>query len=801
MAVWSAALAESPPLVGRVSEWERLTNIWRATERGRAQLVLVTGEAGIGKTRLVEQLRSWCARRGAAVAEARAYAAEGELAYGPVVAWLRSPAFEPHLRKLDRGSLSELARLLPELLVELRDVPRPDPLPENEQRARLFTALVKAILGAAEPLVLIADDLHWYDRETLHLVHHLLRVEPDAALLVAGTARREELGERHPLNDLLVGLRLLDRVTEIELARLSLQETAALGEQLSGRPLAAAGVDRLHAETEGNPLFVVEALRAGWDPRRGDRAWSSAKVQAVIEYRLAQLTEPARSLAGLAATIGREFTTDVLMQASKVDDETVVRSIDELWQRGIVRERGSNVYDFSHHRIREVAYANLSPARRRHEHWAVARALERIHTRGPRPVSGQIAAHYEQAGMTNEAIAWYETAAEAAQRLYAMTEAGRLLERALDIALTLPQSIEGEARELALLTMLLTPIASADGWASRRLAEVQQRALQLARSLCVDLPPQLLYSLALASLSRDDFDAARHYGEQLRARGQADGDDAVLLVESDYVLGIAAFWQGELEVARRHFEAAVAGHGPELRRAHLMRYWLDPQVICLSRLGNTLWFLGDPPAAVRARDDALALAENVNDPPSRATALVFAALLAVEMEDTGRLREYVALLESGSGEHEGRANRVAASLLQAFIRVLDGETKSGLTEMQSTLDDPSGTEHAPGMRAVIGRLFLAAHTAIGYPRGRLEAADRLLRMGGAARLWEAEAYRARAECLAELGAPSDAVEAELKCAIHVARQQGAHMLEQNATASLVRYGLAHRHGSEFPARC
>ncbi|CAN5689523.1 AAA family ATPase [soil metagenome] len=775
-----------PPLVGRAAERERLTTLWRASERGRAQLALVSGEPGIGKTRLLEELRAWCTRRGAATAAARSYAAEGALAYGPVVAWLRSPALKPHVLKSGAPNLAELARLLPELLVEVPGLSRPEPLPESDQRTRMFAAVAHAILGAGGPLLLIADDLHWADRETLQLLHHLLRLEPEAPVLVAAAARREEMDDRHPLNDLLLGLQVLERVTEIELTRLSPEETVALSERLAGRPLEAPEAERLFAETEGNPLFVVEALRAGWKGGHLEREWVSPKVQAVIQSRLSQLTAPARELAGVAATIGRDFTIEVLEQASEADGEMLVRGLDELWRSRILREHGAHAYDFSHDKIREGAYLALSPARQRHNHLAVARALERLHARDPGSVSAQIAAHYEHAGVAEQAVTAYQAAADVAQRLYANAETIRLLDRALGLLRTLPETVEGNARELAILTTLLTPVASADGWASRRLNEMQQRALELARALCVGPAPQLLYSLALASLARSDFAAAQRHAEQLRTRGGADQDDALLVI-SAYVLGIAAFWQGELEDARRHFETAVAGHRPELRRTHLLRYWLDPQVVCQSRLANTLWFLGETEASVRARDAALALADRVAHPDSRAVALVFSALLAVEMEDTVRLREYVEALETRNRADDGPQVRVPTEVLRAYLGILDGEVERGITRIRNALDDPGGVEHAPGMRAIIARLLLAAFTAVRDTHRRLGAADHLLRLGDAAGLWEAEAHRARAECLAALGASPLAVEAEFDRALEVARRQGGRGLEAKAAESLLRY--------------
>ena len=184
---------------GGAAERAELAAAWRSAAGGVAQLVLVTGEPGIGKSRLVEELRSYCAHEGALTAEARAYPAEGAVAYGPVVAWLRSEALAPRLRRLDRAHVGELARLLPEL-------GRPEPLPEAEQRRRLFAALARA-LAPGTPLLLVADDLQWFDRATLQFLHYLLRAEGTAPLLIAATARREEIDAQHPVGELVDGAR------------------------------------------------------------------------------------------------------------------------------------------------------------------------------------------------------------------------------------------------------------------------------------------------------------------------------------------------------------------------------------------------------------------------------------------------------------------------------------------------------------------------------------------------------------------------------------------------------------------
>jgi len=776
----------APPLVGRAAEWGRLTSLWRSVERGHTALLLLTGEAGVGKTRLGEELHAWVANRGATVGQARSYSAEGELAYAPLVAWLRTPVIAQAVLQLQPEQLSTIAQLLPEFRARVPSRKQPEQLREDEHRQRLFDAAATALLSSGAPLLLIADDIQWCDQETLRFIHYLTRRAANAPLLVATTARSEEMDLSPALGELITGLRAAGSVDEIALARLTREATADLVTKLGVRLPTPDDADALYRATEGNALFVIEAVRAGWRHGAPPGDTLTPKVQAVIASRLGHLSDAARELVGVAATLGGDFTTELLVATADVSEDTVARALDELWRMRIIRDQGEGVYDFSHDKIREVAYLDLSPPRRRQIHVHAAHALKRNRRADPVTASGQIAGHYDRAGVVDEAVTWYETAAEASQQRYASREAVRLLARALELVQASVETPEARARELAIHTAMLTPVTSVHGYSSRELREVQRQATALTRELHVDPPPQLLRSIAVASLARDDFDAARSCGEQLLQRGRADADET-LVVEADYVLGIAAFWSGDLETARRHFEAAVSRYRPDRRRAHLLRYWLDPQVVCLSRLGNTLWLLGDEAAACRARDDALALATEIGHEDSLRTALVFATLLALDMRDMPGVRAYTAALEAGQTDHEARPTRTATDTFRAFVRVLDGAIEPGLARLRAALRELSEGGHAPGQRGVTARLLMIAHEAIGDHRGRLEAADELLAMGGASVLWEADAHRARAESLAELGGKPEEVVAAFERALAVARRQGARAFEIPASASLARY--------------
>ncbi len=437
----AATLVAATPLVGRQEEWAHLQQAWRQASGGRSALALISGEAGIGKTRLAEELMDWARRQGIAVASARCYAAEGGLAYAPVAAWLRSRPLAP----LAPHWQSEIARILPELLSSDGTIAPPGPLTEKWQRQHLFQALARAILAGGQPLLLMMDDIQWSDRETLEWLHYVLRSEARARLLVLATLRPEELDGDHALPELLAALRRDDQLAEIELKPFEPGETAALARQITGRELDPRLAARLHKETEGNPLFVVEFMRAQMlEPSEWKDEPPASRlpptVQGVLRARLAQLSPSARELASVAATVGREFTFDVLRQVSGCDDETLVRALDELWHRRVVREHGATGYDFSHDKLREVIYADLSTARRRLLHSRIAEALQALRARDLEAVTGEIASHLEQAGMIEEALPFYERAAEAARRVSANRDAFALYRRGLELIGRLPDT-------------------------------------------------------------------------------------------------------------------------------------------------------------------------------------------------------------------------------------------------------------------------------------------------------------------------------------------------------------------------
>ncbi|MSP12373.1 MAG: hypothetical protein EXR62_05380 [Chloroflexi bacterium] len=440
------------PLVDRQAEWQMLQGLWfaavngkpSATSSSKPQCIVLSGEAGIGKTRLAEELLVWVTRQGFATAIARCYAAEGALPFAPAVAWLRSAAVAHWLLDLEPVWLSEVARLLPELLDQQPFLPRPGPLTEVWQRQHLFEGLARALCHRHEPLLLFLDDLQLADRDTLEWLHFLLRFDRQARLLLVVTLRTDDVATSDALNALLSALQRDGQVVEVELNSLNASETAAVAAAVSGQTISPEETIWLYQETEGNPLFIVETVRS-WLSRDGtweiesssrqspisDPRSLPARVHTVMHTRLSQLSPKAHELAGVAAAVGREFTFTVLNRASGQDDDMLVHSLDELCLRRIVRERGGEIYDFTHDKLREVAYNSLSAARRRLLHRRIAQALEKVHGQALDTVSGQVATHYELAGLLEQAIPHYQRAGEVAERIYAHTDAIHYFRRAL----------------------------------------------------------------------------------------------------------------------------------------------------------------------------------------------------------------------------------------------------------------------------------------------------------------------------------------------------------------------------------
>jgi DNA-binding SARP family transcriptional activator/predicted ATPase len=798
--------------VGRQAEWQTLQHTWRGLHGGQARLAIISGEAGIGKSRLAEEMVNWADSQGILVATARAYAAEGSLAFAPVTEWLRSRAIRPTLAKLDRLWLTEISRLLPELLIEQPDLRHPEPLTEYWQGQRFFEALAGAITGADVNLLLLLDDLQWCDAETLEWLHFLLRFDSggsETRLLVLGTARTEEVFDRHPMMQLTASLRATDQLTEIALNRLDSAETARLAASVTGHELNAEKASRLFSDTEGVPLFVVETMRAsalsplplGEGSRvRGDLPSLPPKIYAVVAARLTQLSPSARAFAQLAATIGRAFTFDVLVKASEGDEESVVHGLDELWQRRIIREQSADGYDFSHDKIRDVAYAEIGLAKRRLLHRRVAQALEAIHGADLDEVSAQLAAHYERAGMVDRSISFYQRAVEVAQRVYAHEEAISLLRHSLALLLKLTDKARRDELELALFVLLSLALVATRGYGAPEVLDVLSQAQMLNQTLGKPPHPPILRALAIANLNINNFHQSHVFGEQLLQLAEQ-LRDPILVVEGHYVLGVTHFWTGSFAPSRTHLEQAIAHYDPAQSRTHITQYSQDPKVICLCRLAFDLWCLGYPHQARRVQQEGLALAQALSHPYSLAYALIWDAMLRSAMGEVNLTRERAEAGIALSQKYHLGLWPLWAKVLRGWAIAAEGEPEIGIAEIQ----DGVAVMLASGARFVepYASILLAEQFAriSRVEQGLALLNDALATVEQNDKRWcDAELHRLRGELLLAQGADANAQGAELAYfrAIEVAQTQQAKLFELRAVTSLAQ--LRRMQGKHAEAR-
>jgi hypothetical protein len=268
---------------------------------------------------------------------------------------------------------------------------------------------------------------------------------------------------------------------------------------------------------------------------------------------------------------------------------------------------------------------------------------------------------------------------------------------------------------LRLLTALPAPLLTLEGYASERMALMHTRALQLAGQLGSEPEPPLVWSLAMAALTRGEWEPARGFAGQLRARAERD-DDQVLWVESGYLQGIAAYWPGRLTEARRHFEAAMDRFRPEHRRAHVLRYGQDPELLVRLRLAHTLWLLGHPAEADRQRDLALRAAAESSHGYSRAAVWVWAAIVAADRGEVAEFRRHVRKLTAAPADEGPAQVRLAAELFVGRLSVLDGRTDQGLEHMRTVHAQLIGGQApAPGLPGVATRLLLEGYALADQP--------------------------------------------------------------------------------------
>ena len=615
------------PLVGRGDELAALVESHRAADP-HGRLAVIEGEAGIGKTRLAGELMASAASAGAVVLAARCHEDEAGLPYGPVVALLGEAlraAPEAIACDVPPQRLADASLLLPELASARSDLPPPVALTGPGAQARLLEG-VAAVLGAAcrGPGLIFVDDVHAADEATLDVLSYLGRRLRTRPLLLAVGWHTEAVPPGHRLRRLATELSRAGEATVIALTRLDRAEVAELVHAV--RPDGAADLEqRVFIESEGLPLFVAEylaAVAAGTDPAG---AAVPSEMRGLLEARLAGLGAMARQLVETAAVIGRSFGLDTVRAASGRSDEEAVEGLDELVERGLVRELASEGpepgYDFTHGKLRALVYEEIGLARRRLLHRRVAEALARA-APGPEGAA-PVALHLRLAGDQAGAAERYRAAGEHAASLLAHADALEHLDAAL--ALGYPDTAAlheriGELRTLVgdyagALASYETAAAHADAAAVARiehkLGGVHLRrgeweraearfavALETADPDDEALRARVLADVALTLQQSGRAERAAEVAEEARALAESAADRRAQ-AQAHNMLGVLARAEGRFDAA-----------GEELERSLALADELDDasaRVAALNNLALVAREAGEPERALELTEAALAL--------------------------------------------------------------------------------------------------------------------------------------------------------------------------------------------------
>jgi DNA-binding CsgD family transcriptional regulator len=611
-----------PVLVGREGAIEVTRAMLDRARGGAGSVILIAGEAGIGKSRLLRETSAEARDRGFVVLKGACFEADRTAPYAPLLDLVRefsattSPAVVAHALA---PAAAELVRAFPELASVFSDLPPLATLEPEHERRRLFHAVAEtaARLGHTQPVLLAIEDVHWGDEATLDLLLHLARRISAQPIALALSYRSDEVAP--PLERLLAELDRTRIATELNLARFTSAElTTMLAAIFDGGAPGGGFVATIHALTEGNPFFVEEVLKAlvsaGDVARRADGAWHArplARVQAprtaieAVRRRLSALSVPARDVASVAAVAGRRFDFALLQSLTGQDERALLGLIRELISAQLVTEESPDRFAFRHALTREAIVGELLARERAALHRAVADALER-QGGSPEAYIESLAYHAYGARDWPRALAASARAADHALALHAPREALAHLDRALD--------------------------------AAQHAGVTPDAALRLSRG-------RALETLGDLQGAHDDFSAALDTAR----RDERDAD----AWEALHALGM--LW------AARDYARA----GDYRRQAlALARSIGDPSLVAcsLNRVANWHVNLEQPAPALRGHQEALALFERLGDQRGVAETvdlLAMAQFIAGDMVESARCYERAVVLHEAIGERRGLASALA----------------------------------------------------------------------------------------------------------------------------------------------
>jgi class 3 adenylate cyclase/predicted ATPase len=801
------------PLVGRTRQLGELVEAWGRAQGGQAGAVFIRGEPGIGKSRLVRELRRQVPSN--AWLECRCVVENQGTPLHPVVDLLG--AIEEPLESFLARYGFDLGETVP-LFAALLSRPangeyRPLLLSPERQKEITLTALLALILKMAEqrPLVFVLEDLQWADPTTLELTGLLLQEIRTAQML--GTQPAPHLClllTARPEFDPPWSIERVSIIQPAPLGREEVEEMITAGLERD-QPIPAAVVDAIVERADGIPLFVEEVTRvlteSGAFGKNGDRRTADSlplqipsTLRDLLTARLDNLPSGAKETAQLAALLGREFRYELLQAVSRKNEWTLHEDLTDLTVAGLVLHRRGvrgESYVFKHTLIRDTAYESMLRSTRQGLHLHVATVLRQ---RFPDIVEQRpeiLAQHFEQAGDLATAVAYWHRAGDHALKRAAYIEATQQLERGLTLLRALPESPARDRYEVELLTTLGTVLFSTRGHAATEVEHTFARAREICERLGADLPLKVLAGIASVYMARSDREvtaALLPRFQQLAART----DDVVASITGHAVLGGAAFWSGDCLAARHHLALAERFYGTEEWNSFARNYGYDGGFFIYPYAVFNLWTLGYPDQAEALGKQAMAIAEASGNLYSILIALGFAATLTHDLGQPDATLAIAERLIALSTEQHLYFWSAIGMLARGGARTQQGGAEDAIGLIQQGLDICK----AAGIFSSYGyylTYLAAAYAQAGKVNEGLAVTDEGLArcQTDLTRFHESELHRLKGDLLVLQG-DRGAAEGSYKRALEVARCQSAKSLELRAAMEMSR--LLHALGRTAEAR-
>jgi len=791
------------PLVGREQELALLQERWRLAGEGAGSLVLIQGEPGVGKSRLVATLRELVEESPHALRRYNCAPRFQNTALFPVIHEIERAAgfaaddspgqkldkLEAFLASDDRyDEVSSVSAILASLLsipFEGRYAPLGDSA--EKQRARTFQALKSALFAIARPVpvLLMVEDLHWADPTTLELLGEILAEVGARRILVVATVR-PGFGEVCPP---------CETSFTIELPRLDLDQSRQMILQLAdGKQLRPEVVEHIAHKSEGVPLFTEEltkiALEYGSLEDRSDITKSQipSTLQDSLAARLDRLA-PAKDLVRAASAIGREFSYDLLAEVLGAPEAELRASLRSLIAADIVRlqDEASQSYSFKHALLQEAAYAMMVRGARQQLHRRIAEVLEGHSSQSRAKDAEVLAHHFSEAGEPLSAVPYLEQAAQHASGRAAHTEAYRQLRRGLELLSQAAPGPRREELELRLSVALGLAASATQGYAAPEVEGAYQRSLDLSRRLgtTADLFPALR-GLCTFYIVRGALATAHDVGQECLRLAEASGNPADL-IESATALGYTLVYQGALAAGQAHLARAIAlyreHHGETLSYPSLQ----DPAVASLALQAVAAWACGESQRAEQLRSEALALAERLAQPFNLAYARSFAALLGNLRCDFADAVKHASIGQQVADDHGFPVWYGAATIHLSIALGNSGDAANAIPVLvhMLTLWQASGAELS---RPIFLWGLARSQATSGDTAAALAALEEAVAVSTRTgeQLMLPEILRLRGELLhAREPANVEVWQSQLSAAVSCARLQGARLLELRALTTLL----------------